>query len=114
MSAHRTLKRLAHLARVGFTTVALFQFSRGAALAEAANEKIETADKLKNEKEHKAQSPIQPVIIIGGENRSFDHVFATYKPKHGQKMDNLLSKGIIKEDVQYGIHHPSGQPAQHR
>ena len=43
-------------------------------------------------------TPIQHVIIIIGENRTFDHVFATYKPKHGQKIDNLLSKGIVKED----------------
>ena len=32
-----------------------------------------------------ATTPIQHVIIIIGENRSFDHVYATYKPKHGQK-----------------------------
>src|SRR5205814_772783 len=28
----------------------------------------------------------------------FDHVFATYKPRDGQTVDNLLSKGIINED----------------
>ena len=27
-------------------------------------------------------SPIKHVIIIVGENRSFDHLFATYIPKH--------------------------------
>ena len=43
-------------------------------------------------------SPIKHVVVIIGENRSFDHVYATYKPKHGQTVDNLLSKGIIKED----------------
>ena len=43
-------------------------------------------------------SPIKHVIVIIGENRTFDHVFATYKPKHGQTVDNLLSKGIVKED----------------
>jgi phospholipase C len=43
-------------------------------------------------------TPIQHVIVIIGENRTFDHVFATYKPKHGQRVDNLLSKGIVKED----------------
>ena len=43
-------------------------------------------------------TPIQHVIVIIGENRTFDHVFATYRPKHGQKIDNLLSKGIVKED----------------
>jgi phospholipase C len=42
-----------------------------------------------------AASPIQHVIILFGENRSFDHVFATYKPKPGETVSNLLSKGII-------------------
>jgi phospholipase C len=40
-------------------------------------------------------SPIQHVIVIIGENRSFDHVFATYQPKRGETISNLLSKGII-------------------
>jgi phospholipase C len=44
------------------------------------------------------KTPIQHVIVIIGENRSFDHVFATYKPRHGEHVSNLLSKGIIKED----------------
>ena len=43
-------------------------------------------------------SPIKHVIVIIGENRSFDHVFATYKPKNGQTVSNLLSKGIITEN----------------
>ena len=38
------------------------------------------------------------VIIIIGENRSFDHVYATYKPRKGERIDNLLSKGIINAD----------------
>ena len=38
------------------------------------------------------------MIVIIGENRTFDHVFATYKPKQGQTIDNLLSKGIVKAD----------------
>ena len=40
-------------------------------------------------------TPIKHVIVLIGENRTFDHVFATYKPKHGQSVSNLLSKGII-------------------
>jgi phospholipase C len=43
-------------------------------------------------------SPIKHVIVIIGENRTFDHLFATYKPKAGQTVDNLLSKGIVNED----------------
>ena len=48
------------------------------------------------------RTPIKHVVVIVGENRSFDHVFATYKPKHGQLIDNLLSKGIITEDGKPG------------
>ncbi|MFP5228157.1 MAG: alkaline phosphatase family protein [Acidobacteriota bacterium] len=40
-------------------------------------------------------TPIKHVIIILGENRTFDHVFATYQPRHGQHVLNLLSEGII-------------------
>jgi phospholipase C len=36
--------------------------------------------------------------VIIGENRSFDHVFATYVPKRGEHVWNLLSEGIIKAD----------------
>jgi phospholipase C len=46
----------------------------------------------------KTTSPIKHIIVIIGENRTFDHLFATYKPKSGQTVDNLLSKHIINED----------------
>ncbi len=44
------------------------------------------------------RTPIKHVIVIIGENRTFDHVFATYKPKKGERIDNLLSRRIINED----------------
>lgn len=46
----------------------------------------------------KTTTPIKHVIVIIGENRSFDHVYATYQPKAGQTVSNLLSKGIITAD----------------
>jgi phospholipase C len=42
-------------------------------------------------------TPITHLIVIIGENRSFDHVFATYQPKYGTVW-NLLSEGIINAD----------------
>ncbi len=42
-------------------------------------------------------SPIKHVIIIVGENRSFDHLYATYVPKHA-RVHNLLSEGIVNAD----------------
>ncbi len=44
------------------------------------------------------KTPIQHVIVIVGENRSFDHLFATYQPKPGNTVNNLLSQGIINAD----------------
>src|SRR5215470_12502743 len=43
-------------------------------------------------------TPIKHVIVIVGENRSFDHLFATYVPKGGETVNNLLSEGIINRD----------------
>ena len=44
-------------------------------------------------------SPIKHVIIIVGENRSFDHLFATYRPKSNDEyVLNLLSQRIVKDD----------------
>jgi phospholipase C len=44
------------------------------------------------------RTPIKHVIVIIGENRSFDHVFATYEPKNGEKVWNLLSEGIVNKN----------------
>jgi phospholipase C len=80
-----------HLA-VGVSLVALTA-NLGAPLPAAAQtpaEKKQTA------------SPIQHVIVIIGENRSFDHIFATYQPKNGQTVSNLLSKGIVNADGSAG------------
>jgi phospholipase C len=47
-------------------------------------------------------TPIKHVIVIIGENRTFDHVYATYKPKEGETVSNLLSKGIVKANGKPG------------
>lgn len=46
----------------------------------------------------KTVTPIEHVIVIVGENRTFDNLFATYRPKNGQTISNLLSLGIVKEN----------------
>jgi phospholipase C len=43
-------------------------------------------------------TPIKHLIVLIGENRSFDNVFATYTAKHGESVKNLLSLGIINAD----------------
>ena len=75
--------------RLGAVSVALLQFSIGAPVASAHDHDDDNGG---------PRTPIKHVIVIIGENRSFDHVFATYKPKHGEKVWNLLSKGIVNDD----------------
>ena len=43
-------------------------------------------------------TPIKHVIVIIGENHSFDNVFATYQPPRGQHVQNLLSEGIVTKN----------------
>jgi phospholipase C len=74
--------------RVGLAALTAAQLGAGGMLA---------APPQTNGSTH-TRSPIKHVIVIIGENRSFDHVFATYKPKKGESVDNLLSKKIINED----------------
>ena len=40
-------------------------------------------------------TPIKHVVVIIGENHTFDNVFATYQPPSGQHVKNLLSEGIV-------------------
>jgi phospholipase C len=43
-------------------------------------------------------TPIKHVIVIIGENRTFDNIYATYVPKRGEHVENLLSRGIVNPD----------------
>jgi phospholipase C len=47
-------------------------------------------------------TPIKHVIIIIGENHSFDNIFGTFQPVNGQKINNLLSEGIVTCSGQSG------------
>ena len=60
-----------------------------------------------------SQTPIKHVIVIIGENRTFDHIFATYKPvNQDEKVWNLLSKKIVNADGSPGpnYHKASAEP----
>src|SRR5579864_4910434 len=51
-------------------------------------------------------TPIKHVIVIIGENRTFDHIFATYQPvKNGETVWNLLSQRIVKPDGSPGTNY---------
>jgi acid phosphatase len=47
---------------------------------------------------HAPRTPIQHLIVIVGENHSFDNLFGAYQPVAGQTVSNLLSEGIINAD----------------
>jgi phospholipase C len=89
MSLKRFAANSMHCLRIGLTSIALFQFSLGGPLASSAQAA---------QTDPKTATPIKHVIVIIGENRSFDHVFATYVPKGKQTVWNLLSEGIVKAD----------------
>ncbi|MBV9301202.1 MAG: phosphoesterase [Acidobacteriaceae bacterium] len=78
--------------RVGAVALSALQLSLGSAWAAS----FQCAD------DTPTRTPIKHVIVIIGENRTFDHVFATYKPKKGETVDNLLSKEIINEEGRPG------------
>src|SRR5499427_1476353 len=44
---------------------------------------------------HNTATPIKHVIVLIGENWTFDSIYATYQPKNKQSVDNLLSRGIV-------------------
>ncbi len=69
----------------GMALIALLQFTPFTSLLAQSNDNNTT-------------TPIKHVIVIIGENRSFDHVFATYQPVTGQSVWNLLSEGIVNAD----------------
>jgi phospholipase C len=94
MSVKRFVVNGFHCLRVALATMTLFQFAIGASLASAGTPQTETPES----NDDNTTSPITHVIVIIGENRSYDHVFATYVPKNGQFTWNLLSEGIVKAD----------------
>ena len=77
----RRLRIAAGVSLIALAAVWLVSAAARAADPDKAVDKIKTA------------SPIKHVLIIVGENRSFDHVFATYTPKgRDESVSNLLSK----------------------
>src|ERR1700674_5783407 len=64
-------------------------------------------EQRENEKE--TATPIKHVIVLIGENRTFDNIYGTYVPRHGQSVSNLLSKGIVKADGSPGPTHTAAK-----
>lgn len=48
--------------------------------------------------ESETRTPVKHLIIVVGENISFDNLFGTWEPKSGAKVHNLLSERIVNRD----------------
>src|SRR6516164_3107210 len=58
-------------------------------------------------------TPIKHVIVIIGENRTFDHLFATYQPvSKDETVLNLLSEGVVNADGTPGPNYASATQYQ--
>src|ERR1700753_2157198 len=91
MTAKHLACTAAKAVRTGLVTTAMFQLAIGSASAAGQTDTPPSRDNA-------TTTPIKHVIVIIGENRTFDHVFATYSPTNGQTVNNLLSEGIVKAD----------------
>ena len=86
---------LSHLTRTWWTKIAAGA-TAAALSAFALIASVHAADPNTPVDALKTATPIKHVIIIVGENRSFDHLFATYVPRHDEEgIRNLLSEDII-------------------
>jgi phospholipase C len=84
----------------------------GVPFARAANAS-EKDSRSEENRGRETATPIKHVIIIVGENRSFDHLFATFTPKRkGEKVLNLLSEGIVNADGSPGPNFARGHQFQ--
>ena len=54
-------------------------------------------------------SPIKHVIVVIGENQSFDHLCGTHVPPSGDLISNLLVKGIVRPDGSPGPYFAKAQ-----
>jgi phospholipase C len=99
MTAKKITSTAVKAAQTGLISTMIFQLAIGSAFAVGQTETAVSRDNA-------TTTPIKHVIVIIGENRSFDHVFATYVPQNGQTVLNLLSQGIVKADGTPGPNFP--------
>ncbi len=99
MSVKQVARDIVHCARAGLVSLAMFQLAVGQGWAMPQSS---AAIGRNASRDGDTETPIKHVIVIIGENRSFDHVFATYVPKDGERVWNLLSEGIVTADGKPG------------
>ncbi len=98
---------------VAVVLVAGLSGQRGVPSAQAAPLAESESRSSPGGRDRQTATPIKHVIIIVGENRSFDHLFATYTPKRKrEKVLNLLSEGIVNADGSPGPNFAKGHQFQ--
>ena len=73
-------------------------YCAAALVSSAATVPAQSADPDTTVDQLKTASPIKHVIVVIGENRTFDHVYGSYAPKSGDTILNLLSERIVRKD----------------
>ena len=84
----RKRTKTGQLAAVVLTSLMVGQ--TGTSIARAADQ----GDQGNQDSSKKTETPIERIVVIIGENRTFDNIYGTYVPKHGTVW-NLLSRGIV-------------------
>src|SRR5579859_4178222 len=65
---------------------------------------VALADSDEGDGRQRTATPIKHLIVLIGENWTFDSIYATYQPKKGQTVSNLLSNGIVTASGVPGPH----------
>ena len=74
--------------------------------------RVPLASSVQAQQQGRTSTPIKHVIVLIGENRSFDNLFATYVSPSGDHVSNLLSEGMINADGTPGPHFNKAQQFQ--
>jgi phospholipase C len=101
MTAKHLASRAMLALRTGLVSTAIFQLAIGSSFA--------NAQAAPPSRDNDTATPIKHVIIIIGENRTFDHIFATYVPVQGETVNNLLSEKIVNADGTPGPNFPAAE-----
>ena len=90
MHRHAIVRRAGRLGRAGLAAALIASFAITVPATASSAKTLRPADS-----QPPTTTPIKHVVVIIGENHTFDNVFATYRPPKGQTIDNLLSEGIV-------------------
>jgi phospholipase C len=79
------------------------------ALMFAGSAAADDGDDRDRDHDRDTATPIKHVIVLMAENRTFDNIYGMYRPRDGQSVSNLLSKGIVNSAGQTILNSPAQQ-----